>query len=692
MQAQWIGLNNAEYPEYQVSAITTEHRDGGVHRFCIAEFCNEYCYEVSVKELQLDISADTCYRIWINGEWVGRGPCRHGGDFEMKKALPYRYFDHYTVPVSGNQIQIYVQVLQQPPVLADLSCGIPGLWMQGQVILEDDSSGTIVTDHSWKCRRDIRYTGDSQADFSRRPLKWSAAAIKSYPAELRPAVVPVMVQEWVRPVQPLQLSAVSGEVTEAIAEFDKIYCGYLHLKVSGKGRVILRCEEVERYAGEEVYEYDGDHEILSMRMRSLDHCRIRLENLGGSNACIEEFGLWFEHYPVEQTGTFRCSDEGLNKVFEICKHTLLMCDQSIHLDSPMHQELLACTGDYYIESLMERSVSSMTELTRADILRTAEILRLKEGQMFHTTYSLIWIQMVHDYILYSGDETILDEIRDAIQILLDRFDTYITESGLPEKAPNYMFVDWMVTDGYSLHHPPKALGLSVLSAFYYRALIVADQMGFDCIRQAEALKEAFQQLYIKERGLYCEGLGTPDLVPTYQWLPENVNKTYYAVYANALAVLYDLCQEDQSQELLRRTLSDAELNDVQPYFMHFVLEAVWHAGLWDEFGLKILRRWIPVVEECDKGLAEGWNKPQEDYSFDHSHAWGGTPLYQLPARLLGLEILEPGMKKIRLDPQLWDLKWAEIAYPTPYGPIYCKMAGRMRPEVQVPDEIEVIWN
>jgi len=64
----------------------------------------------------------------------------------------------------------------------------------------------------------------------------------------------------------------------------------------------------------------------------------------------------------------------------------------------------------------------------------------------------------------------------------------------------------------------------------------------------------------------------------------------------------------------------------------------------------------------------------------------------LPARLLGLEILEPGMKKIRLDPQLWDLKWAEIAYPTPYGPIYCKMAGRMRPEVQVPDEIEVIWN
>lgn len=62
----------------------------------------------------------------------------------------------------------------------------------------------------------------------------------------------------------------------------------------------------------------------------------------------------------------------------MCAHTLLICDRSIRLDSPMHQEPLGCTGDYYIESLMERAVSGETQLTRADIVRTAEILRLQD--------------------------------------------------------------------------------------------------------------------------------------------------------------------------------------------------------------------------------------------------------------------------------------------------------------------------
>lgn len=692
MKQNWIGLDSNMYPEYQVSAITTEHRDPLQHTYAVMEFLKEYTTDIQIDQLQLHISADICYRIWINEEWVGRGPCRLGGDFEMKKPLPYRYYDTYTVPVHQKALKLYVQVVNQPPVLADLSCGIPGLCVQGILKMQDGSEQEIVTDESWQVRRDARYTEEGNTDYTMSLLPWSNAQIKEYPAQLRPAVVPPMIQEWIQPVKPGVLTVEPGCSGEAEVHFDKVYGGYLQCKVSGQGRMTIECMEVARSAGNETYTWNEETRILSLRMRSLDHCKIQIENLGDTAAGVEDFGIWFEHYPVEQTGSFSCSDEGLNRVYEVCKHTLLMCDQSIHLDSPMHQELLACTGDYYIESLMERSVSTMTALTRADIVRTAEILCLKEGQMFHTTYSLIWIQMIYDYILHTGDAAVLDEIRDAIQILLDRFRTYIADNGIPEKAPNYMFVDWMVTDGYSLHHPPKALGLSVLSAFYYRALVLADSMGFGTAGQAAELKKAFQQLYNEERGLYCEGTTTPDLVPTYQWLPANVEKRYYAVYANALAVLYDLCPKEEAKALLRRTLTDTELADVQPYFMHFVLEAVWHVGLWEEFGMKILRRWIPVVEDCDKGLAEGWNKPQEDYSFDHSHAWGGTPLYQLPTRLLGLEILEPGMKKIRLNPQLWDLKWAEITYPTPYGPIDCKMSGRMRPEVKVPDAIEVIWN
>lgn len=208
-------------------------------------------------------------------------------------------------------------------------------------------------------------------------------------------------------------------------------------------------------------------------------------------------------------------------------------------------------------------------------------------------------------------------------------------------------------------------------------------------KSAANLKKAFQLLYHEERGLYCKGLSTEDLVPTNEWLSENPKKIYYGVYANVLAVLYDLCPADEKIALLRRTLTDCTLADVQPYFMHFVIEAVWSAGLFDECGMEILRRWKTMVQACDKGLAEGWHLPQEDYVFGHSHAWGGTPAYQLPTRLLGLEILEAGMKKIRIKPQLYGLQWAEIEYPTPYGLIRCVMREGEETYLEIPKGIEI---
>ena len=104
--------------------------------------------------------------------------------------------------------------------------------------------------------------------------------------------------------------------------------------------------------------------------------------------------------------------------------------------------------------------------------------------------------------------------------------------------------------------------------------------------------------------------------------------------------------------------------------------------------MKLLERWIPVVKECDKGLAEGWIAPEESYSFDHSHAWGGTPAYQMPMAITGLEILEPGMKKLKFTPNLYGLEFAEIEIPTDYGMIYFRAEKGKDTIINVPDGIE----
>ena len=309
----------------------------------------------------------------------------------------------------------------------------------------------------------------------------------------------------------------------------------------------------------------------------------------------------------------------------------------IHLDSPRHSEPLACTGDYYIETLMTSfSFGDMT-LAEFDIRRTAELLRYHNGEMFHTTYSLIWVLMLYDTYMLTAHKELLSDCKDALLLLLERFSTYLGSNGLIEVPPNYMFVDWIYTDEISLHHPPKALGQTCLSMFYFGALKTAAKI-FDELSEpslsnrysddAQKLKKAINTyLFDSKKNLYFEGLNTPTPEKMlYYYMPKNTEKRYYRVHANILAAYFGVCEKDCAKELIKKVMTDDTLGDCQPYFKHYLLEAVYRNNMRDEFTLEILNKWKSPTEECPKGLVEGFIAPEPSYSFDHSHAWGGTPL------------------------------------------------------------------
>ena len=244
------------------------------------------------------------------------------------------------------------------------------------------------------------------------------------------------------------------------------------------------------------------------------------------------------------------------------------------------------------------------------------------------------------------------------------------DTGLVETPKSFMFIDWLYIDEISLHHPPKALGQTCLNMFYHRALSTAAQI-YEALghtdeaaayrKRAAALRTAINTLlYDVDRDLYFEGLNTP--IPEdqlWQYLPPNISKRYYRKHGNVLAVYCGVYEGDQAS-FLRRVLTDDSLGQFQPYFAHFVLEAVHMADLSSEFTLPLCEDWKKAYKECSKGLQEGFIKPEPTYHFDYSHAWGGTPRYTVPLALSCLEILEPGFKKIRLRPQLLGLEHALV--------------------------------
>jgi hypothetical protein len=218
-----------------------------------------------------------------------------------------------------------------------------------------------------------------------------------------------------------------------------------------------------------------------------------------------------------------------------------------------------------------------------------------------------------------------------------------------------------------------------------------EQAARDCLTKKEALRIAINNLLFDyENGCYFEGLNTPtDPKLIGQWMPQNVEKRYYLKHSNILAAYFGVCDDDTGRILIDKIMSDEITGDCQPYFMHYLLEAVYRLGLREKYTLEICNRWKEPVLNCRKGLVEGFVAPEPTYCFDHSHAWGGTPLYSLPKALLGLEIKKPGMQEITISPSLMGLNHASVELLTPFGKIICEMKEGEKPCITHPKEITV---
>ena len=670
--ASWIWLNKISYPDFQTSRPTVFAAEESP--FAVVQFKKEYLFHEHVRNIVFRVSADCRYRFFCNGQYLGMGPAFSGGDWGRCAPMPQRYSDCYQLSLSGSGLLLEAEVQLSPTLLCDISDGTGGFYLEGEVLFANGRKRRICTDDTWLCRINHKWINDLCYDGSIPDDPWQKAGIQDRQPPL-PSEIPVNDTSI--------LSLRNGE-PETIA------AGTIRCEIDADSPFEIRLIPYETSDSEDAPEIiRGSGSVLYEGFRIRSAGGIRTEIVSGTPA-VREISLRETHYPGAVSGYCKTSG-ALDLVMKTCEATLRVCRQSIHLDSPKHMEPLGCTGDYWIESLMEYYSFDDHRLTRFDIVRTARLLRATGGYMFHTGYSLIWLFMLHDYLLYTGDESVIRETADAIYILLNRFQGYENQEGILDSPPNYMFADWVEIAGYSMHHPPKALGQTILNALYYRALMTAGTLLGDSSfsRRAEALQKAFDNTFWDaDKEMYTSGKTDP--TPTNEWLPQNASEPVFTLHANVMAAACGVCSGKRAEQLMHKVMKDSSLPDYQPYFAHFVFQALWNTNLFSTYAMPLFRRWIPVVEECGKGLAEGWIKPCDDYIFDHSHAWGGCPRYWLPRALIGLDIHENGFRTISLRPRIPEIAHAEIAVPTPYGLLKCEVeSGEIRAS-DIPPQIRIV--
>lgn len=728
---KWIWASKEKYALYQSSPYTLFQKEKW--NFSVFYFRKKWNIKKIPERAFLFITADSFYKVYINGIMAGRGNVQPGGDYGNCEPISYKFYERYDIKKFLNQGEnhIEVSVCHGPVVQSQICCGQAGLLADLEFGYGNEEK-RIGTDESWECIRETAYQTPGKWDGRLAVSKkqddvWeNACEIKKqeiFP-DLYPSQIPNLVyiekniQSIISPFDTKEEKRIrynpnNGTITVKAGapitfwiDYGAIYAAYTKFTAAGAPGVKMTLQ-MQEFPGKE--ERDGTVEIYvlgkginrigSLRMHSIHYIQVTLSNLY-EDMTIQEAKIEISLYPALLKGKFECSDPSLNKIYLIGCRTNQICRQTYHMDSPIHQEPLGCMGDYMIESLMNYYSFADIWLTRFDIIKIAWYLESRDYKMFHPSYCLLYIQMIYEYVLYTGDEEILWEVKRAVNGIIERFKGYTGDNGLIEYAPNYMFMDWVEEGKWNRHHPPKCMGQGYMTAMYANALDYA-AMIFDIIEDhgtadkfrvwSKTTKEAVHsQLWDEHKNMYIDGLYDQNAVFSTRWLPADTPEKYYSQHMNTLAVLYDIAPKEIQKDLMHTVMEDQSLSQAQPYFMHFIFQALSKTGLFQEYGYSQLKRWEKLIDENDSGLKEVW------YGFDcdYSHAWGGTPTFQLPAGILGVVPIKPGFKEVRFQPCLpKQLTWAKGVIPTPNGQITVHVErkdGRTKAEIKYEGKEKIV--
>ena len=417
---------------------------------------------------------------------------------------------------------------------------------------------------------------------------------------------------------------------------------------------------------------------------------------------LKRIGVTRAHYPIEDIGSFACSDPTLSDVWQLCARTQHACAEDAYLDCP-HRERGLYSGDFLVQFFAHQALQADTRLFR----RCIELFFQAQGDNGlvpacphglpagrHPDYSAVLVQCVYKYWARSGDLELVRQQKDRLATLLRGLERLeVPGSGLLDGTSLHPYID--------LAHLDKRGVNCALNCFYVQAFadgaklfeLVGDEPRAAHYRaRAAALARATREAFWNdEQGVFVDRLVSevPDTGPS--------------VPANALAILYGVADEVQTRRAgawltgaMHHNFRVAEPRhntdcNVTSYFAYFALEALYRLGYVHQAEAFMRAYWGRMLEH---GAWTCWEYLVENAGMSYCHAWSAAPAHYLSTELLGVRFVEPvNPDKIALRPVAGSLHWAEGVYPHPRGPIHVrweKSADGLRLEYHVPAGVTVV--
>ncbi len=368
-------------------------------------------------------------------------------------------------------------------------------------------------------------------------------------------------------------------------------------------------------------------------------------------------------FPLEQRGAFECSDETLNRIWKVGWETCRLCAHDTYEDTP-HYEQLQYTGDARIQSLICYFVAGEWRLAAKALRQLAE--EEMPGVFLNSRYpsrepqvipgfSLLWIEMLEEFQLFSGDDRFALEFLPLVEELLATFGEHEDSSGCMRELPMWNFLDWAYPDKGVAHLAGDVC--APITMFYVSALNAAGRMS-QRLGKGSSARSYFERATRTARSVHAQTFSARDGL--YR---DGVVRRGFSKHTNALALLIGLTEGEQANRIAEALLSDERLRPTSFYFDFYVHRALNRIGRVDLF-LRDLKRWEPMLE---LGATAWWELIDGERS--DCHVWSASPTYSLMASILGVRVVAPGCSEVRIQPATQGFDWLRGRVATPHGEI-----------------------
>lgn len=429
----------------------------------------------------------------------------------------------------------------------------------------------------------------------------------------------------------------------------------------------------------------NDQTFTSLSYRTFRYVNIQVQTKE-EPLIIDDFYSTFVGYPFILNAKLETENEEMQKIFEMGWRTARLCAVETYMDCPYYEQL-QYIGDSRIQALVslydsgdDRLVKSM--LTNADNSRQPEGITLSRypsvNPQIIPTFSLWYIGMLHDYMMYGSDITFLKNRLPGERQILGYFQKFQDTDGSIKRLPNWAFIDWAFGFNRGMGH----VGKDGCSAMLDLQLLIAYQNAYD-LEKTWGMND-YASLYQEKIAQLAKTIKSKYWDDKKKLFSDTSEKDKFSQHTNSLAILSGLVNGKEAMEIGQLILADKELTPASIYFKYYVHQALIKAGLGDDY-LKWLDDWRRNIELGLTTLAETSNVER---ARSDCHAWGASPNIEFFRTLLGIDSAAPMFGKVKIEPHLGNIKKIGGEMPHPSGKIsvkYDNSGPKLKAEIILPD-------